>query len=110
MKIIRPAFHRTYGTGRAVASIVSLIGWIVVVVGLVATLVGFSTMQQAGPFAMLGVFMGVLIAAVGLLQVAAGHGVRAALDTADYARQTLKLEIAQAEGLEEIDLERLRRP
>ena len=47
---------------------------------------------------MLGAAMGVLIAVVGLLQVAAGQGVRAAIDAADYARQSLQLQIAQAGG------------
>jgi hypothetical protein len=105
MKITGPVFHGTYATARGTAQMIAGLGWIVVAVGGIIALLSLGNMQQAGPFAMLGVAIGILIAVVGLLQVAAGQGVRAAVDAADYARQSLKLQIAQAEGLEEVDLQ-----
>jgi len=106
MKVTRADFHGTYETARGTAQLIAGLGWVVVAIGGVVALMGLASMQAAGPFAMLGVAIGILIAVVGLLQVAAGQGVRAAVDAADYARQSFKLQIAQAEGLEEIDLQK----
>ena len=106
MKIVRPVFHGTYETARGTAQVIATLGWVVVALGGFVALLSFASMTAAGPFAMLGVAIGILIAVVGLLQVAAGQGVRAAVDAADYARQSLKLQIAQAEGLQEVDLQR----
>jgi hypothetical protein len=106
MKVTGPVFHGSYDTARGAAQVIAGLGWFVVVVGWAVALVSVGNMQAAGPFAMLGIAIGILIAVVGLLQVAAGQGVRAAVDAADYARQSLKLQIAQAEGLEEVDLQR----
>lgn len=104
MKIIGPVFHGSYETGRGMAQVISGLGWLVVAIGFFVTLASLGSMGVAGPFAMLGVTTGILIAVVGVLQVAAGQGVRAALDAADYARQSLQLQIAQAEGRNEVDL------
>lgn len=103
MKIIRPVFHGTYGAARAVARIVAALGWIVAAVGVIVALVGLAYVTGAGIFV---IPSGILIAVLGLLQVVVGQGARAAVDVADYARQSLQLRIAQAEGLEEIDLQK----
>ncbi len=108
MKVIRPVFHGTFDTARRTAQTISALGWLVVIVGGFGAILSFSTLQREGPLALIGVAVSALIAIVGFLQVAVGQGVRAAVDGADYARQSLKLQIAQAEGLEEIDLQNSR--
>ena len=110
MRVVRPVFHGTYDTARGTAQVVAGLGWVVIGIGGFVALLSLAGMAAAGPFAMLGVAIGILIAAVGLLQVAAGQGVRAAVDTADYARQSFRLQIAQVEGLEEVDLQNTSRP
>ena len=101
MKITGAAFHGTYETARGVASLSAGIGWVVAIVGGILVLASLPYIRQ---FGLLGVSSGILIAAVGLLQVTVAQGARAAVDSADYARQTLKLQIAQAEGLVELSL------
>src|SRR5688572_10921987 len=101
MKIIGPAFHGTYDTARGTARVIASLGWVVVAVGGLIAVIGIASTQAAGPFAVVGVATGILIGVVGLLQVAAGQGVRAAVDAADYARQSLVLQIAEAEGQKE---------
>jgi hypothetical protein len=102
--IIRGAsVHGTYGTSRGIASFFGLIGWLLVGAGALAAIAGLS----AGPFGVMGVAIGIGLAVAGLLQVAAGQMLRATVDSADYARQALLLQIAIAEGRSEIDLQRV---
>jgi hypothetical protein len=61
---------------------------------------------QAGPFGLMIVGIGIGVAAAGVLQVAAAQMLRASVDSADYARQALPLQIGMAEGRSEIDLRR----
>jgi hypothetical protein len=89
-----------------VAGISAGIGWVGVIVGGIVAIVSLPSIQQ---FGIIGVTGGILIAAVGLLQVGVAQGVRAAVDTADYAAQSLRIQIAQAEGLAELDLRSVRR-
>jgi hypothetical protein len=101
MKVLRPKFYGTYGTARSVVAVLSVLGWIVVVIGGIAMVVGLSA---PAPFNFLVVVAGVIIAAIGVLQVAAGQMLRATVDTADYGRQSLMLQIAAVEQASEVDL------
>jgi hypothetical protein len=104
MKVIGAQFHGRYDTARGTAQIISALGWIATALGAFIALGSLASASAAGPLAGIGIGVGLLIAVAGLLQVAAGQGVRAALDSADYARQSFKLQVAQAEGKGEIDL------
>jgi hypothetical protein len=105
MRIIGLSLHGTYGAARSIAGIISGLGWLLVVVGGLAAFAGFATVSQ-NPFGGLGLIIGLAIVAAGILQVAAGQMVRASVDSADYARQSLLLQVGLAEGRSEIDLQR----
>jgi hypothetical protein len=72
-----------------------------VVIGAIAVVAGLTIPE---PFNFVAMISGVIIAAVGLLQVAAGQMLRATIDSADYARQSLMLQIAVIEQAQEVDL------
>lgn len=101
MQVKGQSFHGTYGTARMFASITSALGWVIVIVGAIVLVVGFQQIRQYGVFGVVGGFVAIM---VGLIQVQLGQSVRASLDSADYARQTFALHLAQAQGLNEVDL------
>lgn len=101
VRIVGLTTHGTYGTGRVVAELSAILGWLVVVAGVCAAVAGFAAPQ---PFNLVIAVMGVGIASLGVLQVAAGQAVRASLDSADYSRQALILQAALAEGRSEVNL------
>jgi hypothetical protein len=101
VKIAGTSIHGTYDTARGVASLFAFFGWLIVVVGIMAGVAGLSL---GAPFNFLIVAVGVGIAAIGLLLVAAEQMLRASVDSADYSRQALLLQIGLAERRSEIDL------
>ena len=101
VKVAGASIYGTYDTARAVASVFAFFGWLIVVAGIIAGIAGLSVGQ---PFTFVIVAVGVGVAAVGLLLVAAEQMLRAAVDSADYSRQALLLQIGLAEGRAEIDL------
>jgi len=100
--VIGASIHGSYGSARGIAGIAAFFGWLSVAGGALAVIGGLA----AGPFGFMIAAIGIGIAAIGLLQVAAGQMLRASVDTADYARQALLLQIGMAEGRSEIDLQR----
>lgn len=102
-KILGVTIHGTYGTASTIAGIFEFFGWTLVVVGAV---VGLSGLAGSAPYVIVALGIGIGIAAMGLLQVGAAQMLRALVDSADYARQALLLQIALAEGRTEIDLRR----
>ena len=104
MRIKGVSLHGTYATARSIASFFGLFGWILVVVSAIA---GFGGLNLGAPFNILVVVIAVGVAALGLLLVAAQQMLRAGVDSADYARQALILQVALAEGRTEIDVQRL---
>jgi hypothetical protein len=105
MRIIGLSLHGTYGAARGIAGLISALGWLLVVAGALTTFAGIAAVSQT-PFGGLLLVSGLAIVAVGILQVAAGQMLRASVDSADYARQSLLLQVGLAEGRSEIDLQR----
>lgn len=104
MSIVGLNLHGTYGAARAIAGLISGLGWLLVVAGALTVFAGLAAVSQS-PFGGLILIIGLAIAATGILQVAAGQMLRASADSADYARQALLLQIGIAEGRSEIDLQ-----
>jgi hypothetical protein len=100
--VIGASIHGTYSTSRGIASFIGFIGWLFVGVGALAVIGGL----QAGPFGLMIIGIAIGVAAAGVLQVAAAQMLRASVDSADYARQALLLQIGMAEERSEIDLRR----
>lgn len=96
-------YERSYGTGRTVASILEILSWIIVVLGVIVALAGFATGGTAGfAFGMAGrdvpgffrivaLVPGVMITAVGLLFVMFVQQFRATLDSAEMTRDMLAI-------------------
>jgi len=95
--------YSTYATARNIAALFGFFGWLLVGVGGLIALVGLSA---PAPFPMIAIALGVGVAALGMLQVAAQQILRATVDSADYARQSLLLQVGLAEGRADIDLRR----
>ena len=104
---------RTYGsyeTARGLATLISALGWLVIVVAAIAMLAGFSESSNSysrysgqGASAMAMIAGGIAGAILGVLIVAMGQTARASVDSADYAKQSLLIQKAIAEGRTEID-------
>jgi hypothetical protein len=103
MKVSGLHLHGTYDTAITVASFIAFVGWALVVIGVFIVVGGLSA---GAPYNIMIGGIGFGIGAMGLLQVAAGQMLRASVDTADYSRQELVLQLALAEGRTEIDLQR----
>jgi hypothetical protein len=101
LKVLGANIHGGYGTATAVAGLFAFFGWALVVIGVLIVVGGFSA---GAPFGFMIAGVGIGIAAIGLLQVAAEQMLRALTDNADYSRQSLILQIAMAEGRTEVDL------
>jgi hypothetical protein len=94
--------HGTYATASSIASLFGFVGWTLVVIGILLALGGLSGGAQSFGIALVPI--GIAIAAIGLMQVAAQQLLRASIDSADYARQSFLLQVALAEGRTDIDL------
>jgi hypothetical protein len=103
VEITGTSVYGSYEAARAVASIFAFFGWVIVAVGVVASLAGLAA---GPPFNFVLAAGGVGVGAIGLLLVAAEQMLRAAVDSADYSRQALLLQIGLAQGKAQIDLGR----
>ena len=103
VRVIGHRVYGTYDTARGIAELVALFGWVIVAVGVLIAILGFSI---GAPFNYLVAGIGVGVGAIGLLLVAAQQMLRAIVDSADYARQSFLLQIGMAEGRTEIDVGR----
>jgi hypothetical protein len=96
--------ERSYSTGRGVATVLELFGWVIVLIGFILALVGFSNGGSAGllsrgfggptpplGFRLLGMIPGILIIAGGLLSIMLTQQSKATLDTAEMTREMLEL-------------------
>jgi hypothetical protein len=92
-------FERSYATARTVFAITEFAGWCIVVIGAIASLVGFSTGGLMGmgfgepPFAirLLSMIPGLGMALAGLVSVAFVQSSRANVDSAEMSREMLAL-------------------
>jgi hypothetical protein len=97
-------YERTYATGRTVASIMELFGWGLVAVGALAALAGFTTGGLLGAaqqsfgrgnpdliVRILGMLPGLAIVWAGLVSIMLTQQARASMDSAEMAREMLKL-------------------
>ncbi len=119
MRAIRIHTFGRYGVTRLILWLVVLLGWLFVLVGLVALVLAVvniaarsaleSSIQADFGLSMRMFFIASGIGAMlsGFLTIAFAQNVRANIDSADYARQSLVLQKALAEGLEDIDTNRM---
>lgn len=104
-------YERTYRTGRAVASILEIVGWIIVVIGVITALEGLAsggffgmTSRNFGPgdtpfiLRIVAMLPGVVTAALGLFFILLCQFARATIDNAEMTRDML--EIAKAGGFD----------
>ena len=114
MRITGLRIHRTYAMARSVAELIAGLGGLLVAVGVAAAIYGLLDVMNssrnpfAGAFSYWLIAGGIGAAVTGLLQVAAGQMLRASIDSAEYARQALILQVAMAQGRSEANL--LREP
>ena len=99
-RISGASIHRSYDTAVTFSSLTAFFGWALVVIGVFGVWNGLF----GSGFNMLIAGSGLGIAAFGLLQVVVAQMARAIVDTANYSRQSLLLQIALAQGRTEIDL------
>lgn len=90
------SYERTYGTARAVFTLLEFIGWLVTVGGVIGLIVGFNGLGYArsnieGIAAISGVAFGILFALLGLISVAFVQMSRANVDQAEMTRDMLRL-------------------
>lgn len=98
------SYERTYRTGRAVASILEIVGWIIVFIGVITALAGLASGGFFGmasrnfgsgdtPFILRIVAMlpGVVTAALGLFFILQCQQAKATIDNAEMARDMLGL-------------------
>lgn len=94
VSIAPPRYVSTYETGRLLAKILSFVGWVLVFVGSIGTLVSLSFLlsgQNLSGFALFPLAGSLVAAILGLVLVVNGQAVRAHYDTADFAGETLAL-------------------
>ncbi|MFD2740455.1 hypothetical protein ACFSUD_12780 [Sulfitobacter aestuarii] len=90
-------YERSYGRSRALSRLVELVGWLLVVTGAAAALLGFAAAPglfaagtEAGLAArLLGLLPGLLLVAAGFGAVQQSHGARARYDSAELSRDLL---------------------
>src|SRR5262249_50711923 len=80
-----------YGTARGVAGFLSAVGWLEVAGGAVVALISLGMMRELGPFGLLGLVPGIMLAAFGLLQVASGQMAQATIDSANHTGEMLEI-------------------
>lgn len=98
------SYERTYRTGRAVASILEVVGWVIVVIGVIAALVGlasggffgmasrgFGSSETGLILRIAAMLPGVVTAAFGLLFILQCQHAKATIDNAELTRDMLAL-------------------
>jgi len=91
-------FQKSYGTARGVLGFMSVAGWILCGIGVIAAIAALSDMDRMGPVLVLSA---VITAAAGLFLVASAQVSYAILDQADISRASLGIlkEMAEARGV-----------
>ena len=97
-------YERSYGTGRAVCSLLEFVGWAIVILGIIVALVGFASGGFMGmasrnfgagstpvAFRLISMVPGILVSAGGLISVMLAQHTKAAMDTAEMTRELLKI-------------------
>jgi uncharacterized membrane protein len=83
-----------YGVAKGVSAFVAFVGWALVAIGVIAALIAVQQASGArgvnAAVALMAVVPGVISAGLGFLLVMGAQVTRAAVDTADYAREILK--------------------
>ena len=107
-KSVKLNIHGGYSAARGIAKLISVIGWLLVIAGIVFAIFSLSPgsfgFGSRSPFVGTGgILGGVILAVFGILQVAVGQMMRAVSDTADYARQSLILKAAEMEGMKSVN-------
>lgn len=105
------SFERSYKAGRSVCSWLEFVGWAIVILGGILTVVGFASGGIMGmassnfgrgdiPFIvrMVSMIPGVLMAAGGLMSIMLAQHTKATIDTAEMTREMLKIAKNQSNG------------
>jgi len=83
---------RSYETARGMFSFLAFVGWSAVVIGVLAAISGAQMKTGfGGSVGFVGALPGIIIAVVGLLNIAIVQAARATVDTAEYTQQMLKI-------------------
>ena len=91
-------YEKSYGTARLVLGIAAIVGWVVIVVGLIALVSSF--LGKGAPNWMV-IMPGIVMVASGLVLVATSQVSFAVVDQADISRASLVVirKIAEAQGV-----------
>ncbi|MCW2305578.1 hypothetical protein M2324_004005 [Rhodovulum sulfidophilum] len=97
-------YERSYKTGRGVCVVMELLGWLLVFVGFIAVIVGYSSgglvgfasrsfMEEGPPvvFRLIATIPGLLTMAAGVYSVMETQKVKATLDSAEMTREMLSI-------------------
>jgi hypothetical protein len=76
-----------YGVAKSICSLVTFAGWATIVIGVIVVLFAFAADSNLG---LLAIPSGVGLAAAGFFLIMGAQVTKAAVDTADYAREILK--------------------
>ena len=86
------SYSSDYGVARSISQVISILGWVVVAVGIIAAFSGLlAGNRYGGGVSLIGILPGLGIAISGLFLVVAGQITRATVDNADHTREILKL-------------------
>ncbi|MGE3065256.1 MAG: hypothetical protein AB7K67_06700 [Hyphomicrobiaceae bacterium] len=102
VKVSGIKIHGTYATASSIVVLFGFFGWALVGIGILTALAGLAGGPQSLGLVLIPI--GIVIVALGLMQVAAQQLLRASIDSADYARQSFLLQVALAEGRTDIDV------
>lgn len=86
-------YKSTYGTARFISLVVSFLGWLVVIAGIVGIFVGLETGSKMlrGDASILAILPGIGVILSGLFLVIAGQITRATVDNADHTGEMLQI-------------------
>jgi len=88
----KPVYESEYRAARAISSLLSFVGWLLFVAGIIAALQGVSVAWRVPEFSVLTMAIpGIGISLGGLVAVAAAQVTRATVDNADHTREILVL-------------------
>ncbi|WP_139163814.1 hypothetical protein [Desulfoluna spongiiphila] len=79
-----------YGTALSISALMSTIGWLIVVIGLVAIVIGFSEGSRSG-VSFIAALPGIGMSISGFFLVACAQVTRAVVDNADQTREILNI-------------------
>ena len=83
---------RSYEAARGMFSFLAFVGWSAVAIGVLAAISGAQMKTGfGGSVGFVGALPGIIIAVVGLLNIAIVQAARATVDTAEYTQQMLKI-------------------